>query len=97
MNAKETNEKYHVAWETGPVCKDCGHRMRSQGCTWVDPHVFYFYLKCGYCSKRLKGKKRSAVAYVVDWLGWDRMKAVPARSRQTKMQKKYMTARRKKG
>ena len=91
MKNKERSE-----WETEATCKYCGKYMRSQGYTWVDEHTFYFYLKCSHCCKRLRGKKRSAKPYIVDWQGWDTMKVKPA-GKQTKTQKKYMTARRKKG
>jgi len=89
------DDKPNATWETGPRCKTCKHFMRSQGCTWVDEHTFYFYLKCGYCGQRLRGKKKSVEAYVVDWQGWESMQVKPREVRRNKAGKKYMTARRK--
>lgn len=81
-------------WETDALCKSCGKPMRSQGYVWVDEHTFYFNLKCGYCGKRLRGKKKSVEPYIVDWSGWEDLKIRTASGKP--LEKRYMTAKRRK-
>lgn len=89
-----TIEAQRTQWEDGPNCKYCGHFMRGQGYTWVDKYTFYFYLVCRHCRRRLRGKKRSVVAFVIDWHGWDDMLIGPQKKRHMKTLGKYMTAKR---
>lgn len=85
-------------WELDVCCAVCGEHLRSQGYTWVDPFIYYYYLKCGYCGVRLKGKTQSKVAYVPDWSNCEGV--VPPRSSKAKRKgikyKKFVTAKRKK-
>ena len=90
-----TTEDERAVWETGPRCKSCGRYMRSRGYTWTDAQTFYFYLKCGYCGQRLRGKKHSVEPYIVDWVGLEDLRVVPREGRHAGQRKKYMTARRK--
>jgi hypothetical protein len=75
-------------WETEVKCRVCDEHMRLQGITWIDTNVFYFYLKCGKCCYRLRGRKTSQFAYVVDWNGWEELMLRKSEDRP------YITARR---